>query len=147
MTKIGRPYMDTSALAKWYIPERRSLEVRDYAIGAGPLAISWLTVLEMKSLLARRRRAKQLDAEIEARVFATLSDHVRLGYLERHDLNSGTFEAALNIMSMLPSIPLRTLDALHLAVAMEFSASEFVTADGVLLAAADSLGLRVVDFT
>ena len=49
-------YFDTSALAKWYLNEPRSEEVEEYIQAHGPVGISDLTVVEMRSLLSRRRR-------------------------------------------------------------------------------------------
>ena len=49
-------YFDTSALAKWYLREARSDEVEAYIRANGPVAISDLTVVEMRSLLASHRR-------------------------------------------------------------------------------------------
>ena len=51
-------YFDTSALAKWYLNEARSDDVERYIQEHGPVAISELTVVEMRCLLARRRREK-----------------------------------------------------------------------------------------
>jgi hypothetical protein len=41
----------TSALAKWYLNESYSADVERYLMGHGPVAISDLTVVEMRSLL------------------------------------------------------------------------------------------------
>jgi uncharacterized protein len=51
------PYIDTSALAKWYLNEPRSED-----FGA---VISRLTVVEFRCLIARRRRAGDIDLEDE----------------------------------------------------------------------------------
>jgi hypothetical protein len=49
---------DTSALAKWYLNESFSGDVERYLMEHGPVAISDLTVVEMRTLLARRRSRK-----------------------------------------------------------------------------------------
>ena len=67
-------YFDTSALAKWYLNESFSADVERYLMEHGPVAISDLTVVEMRSLLSRRRREKQVDSKLETRVFATFED-------------------------------------------------------------------------
>jgi len=51
-------YFDTSALAKWYINETRSDDVEKYLQKHGPVTISDFTIVEMRCLLARRRREK-----------------------------------------------------------------------------------------
>ena len=62
-------YFDTSALAKWYLREKESDEVEAYMQANGPVAISDLTVVEMRSLLARHRREKSIDIGLEGRSF------------------------------------------------------------------------------
>ena len=58
-------YFDTSALATWYLNEPRSNDVERYIQEHGPVAISDLTVVEMRSLLARRRREQNMYATTE----------------------------------------------------------------------------------
>ncbi|RPJ72418.1 MAG: PIN domain-containing protein, partial [Desulfobacteraceae bacterium] len=62
-------YFDTSALAKWYISESGSAEAEKYIRQHGPVFISDLTIVEMRCLLARRRRDGSLTGDIDARVW------------------------------------------------------------------------------
>ena len=48
-------YFDTSALAKWYVNESKSNDVEAYIQRHGPVAISDLTFVEMRCLLAQQR--------------------------------------------------------------------------------------------
>lgn len=139
-------YFDTSALAKWYLNEPRSDAVEKYIQEHGPVAISDLTVVEMRSLLARRRREKNIDATTETRVFAAFQEDVRRRFLLCHPLPGDLIEAAVNILSSLPLVPLRTLDALHLAVAKEIGTETIVTADRVMVAGAEAMGFSAVRF-
>ena len=50
-------YIDTSALAKWYLNEPRSQDFESYIRSQRGALISRLTVMELRCLLARRRRA------------------------------------------------------------------------------------------
>ena len=70
-------YFDTSALAKWYINEAKSEDVEQYIREQGPVSISDLTVVEMRCLLARRRREKSIDAKMETEIFATFQEDIR----------------------------------------------------------------------
>jgi len=63
-------YFDTSALAKWYLNEARSDEVESYIQEQGPVHMSDLTVVEMRCLLARRRRERSIDCKMEIEVLA-----------------------------------------------------------------------------
>ena len=139
-------YFDTGALAKWYLNESFSGDVERYLTERGPVAISDLTVVEMRSLLARRRREKQIDPKLEIRVFATFEDDIRRGFLIRHPIPSSTAAGAVNLISTVPDVPLRTLDAMHLVMAREIDASTLATADRIMAAGAHEMGFSVVRF-
>ena len=139
-------YFDTSALAKWYLHEAHSEEVERYLQAHGSVAISSLTVAEMRSLLARRRRDREINADFEARVFATFREDIRRGHLHRHPISDGTFDAAVHLLTILPKQALRTLDALHLALAQEIQAATIATADRVMADAAVAMKFEVVRF-
>lgn len=139
-------YFDTSALAKWYINEPRSDDVEEYIQKHGPVAISDLTVLEMRCLLARRRREKNIDSKMEIRIFATFQEDIRQNFLICHPLPNGLAAGALNLLPVLSDVPLRTLDVLHLAIAKEIQADVFATADRIMVAGARILGFPVARF-
>ena len=139
-------YFDTSALAKWYLNEENSGEVEKYIQEHGPVAISELTVVEMRSLLARRRREHAIDSKMEARVFGVFDEDIHQKFLSCHPLPENLTEGAANLISLLSDIPLRTLDSLHLTLAGEIAADVMVTADRVMAAAAGAMGFSVVHF-
>jgi predicted nucleic acid-binding protein len=139
-------YFDTGALAKWYLNESFSADVERYLMENGPVAISDLTMVEMRSLLARRRREKHVDSKLETRVFATFDDDIRRGFLIRHPMPATVADGAVNLISTLPDIPLRTLDAMHLVIAREIDASILATADRIMAAGAHEMGMSVVRF-
>lgn len=139
-------YFDTSALAKWYLNEPGSDAVEKYIQQHGPVDISDLTVVEMRSLLSRRRRERAIDARTEIRVFATFQEDIRHGFLFCHPLPSGLVAAAVNLLSLLSDAPLRTLDALHLAMAREIQSDVLATADRIMGTAGAAMGFRVSRF-
>lgn len=139
-------YFDTSALAKWYINETRSDDVESYIQQHGPVAISELTIVEMRCLLARRRREKNLTVEVEAEIFATFQEDIRKRFLICHPFPVGMAAGAVNLMAFLSNIPVRTLDAMHLVIAKEIGADLLVTADHIMAEAAEALSLKVVRF-
>jgi hypothetical protein len=62
----AEPHLDTSALAKRYLDEAGSSAVDDF-LGRRPRAlISRLGVVELRCLLRRRRRAREIDASLRA---------------------------------------------------------------------------------
>jgi hypothetical protein len=142
----GIIYFDTSALAKWYINEAHSEDVEKYIQEHGPVAISDLTVVEMRCLLARRRRERTIDVKMEMEIYATFQEDIRQRFLICHPLPHGFAAGAVNLLSRLPSIPIRTLDALHLIIANELPADVIATADTVMAAGAKDMGLSVTIF-
>ena len=139
-------YFDTSTLAKWYIREARSEEVAKYIQDHAPIDISDLTIVEMRTLLARRRRERNIDSQTEIRIYATFKDDIRQKLLVCHPLPTDFAVAADHLLSVLADLPLRTLDLSHLTVAKEIQADIFVTSDRVMVAGAEAMGFSVVRF-
>ena len=139
-------YFDTSALAKWYLPEDQSNEVEKYIQEHGPVVISDITVMEMRDLLARHRREGNLDPNTEIKVFATFEEDIRQKFLICHPLSDGVARGAVNLLSVLCDLPLRMIDAMHLAIAKEIQTDIFATADPIMAKAGEKLGLSVVRF-
>lgn len=133
-------YIDTSALAKCYIREARSLDVLELLEERGNLAISPLTTVEFRCLLARRRRLGEIDAALESAAQAEFDRHVGGSALHLLPWPAALFADARAMIEGLPAIPLRTLDALHLAVARHGGATDFATADQHRAEAARALG-------
>ncbi len=141
-----RAYLDTSALAKWYLNEAGSEAFVEFLQGLDSAVISSLSVTEMRSLLSRRRRMGDLSVELESVLFAALLNDIDRGWLQRYPLDDARFAEATNLIARYPEHPLRTLDALHLTVAADLAVSIVATADGVMADAALSMGLQVVRF-
>lgn len=139
-------YVDTSALAKWYLNERGSAELTDWIVEQSEPWISTLTSLEMRCLLARRRRAGEIQPETEQRAFSTFEQDLVDGHLFLHPVDDEAVRGALALMGRLAELPLRTLDALHLALARQLAAPQIATADVKMADAAAALGLEVVFF-
>lgn len=140
-------YIDTSALTKCYIREPRSLEVLAWAEDHGEIATAALTLVEFRCLLARRRRAGDIDTTLERRALAEFDGHVRGSAWRIHHGTFSDLASARDLIDALPSHPLRSLDALHLAAARSVGASTFATSDKKQAEAARALGLTVFDFS
>lgn len=140
-------YIDTSALAKCYVREPHSMQVLDWAERHGRPATAALTLVEFRCLLARRRRAGQIDGQLEHHALAEFDGHVRGGAWQMLPLALGDYAAARDLIDIVPAIGLRTLDALHLAAARASGATEFATADRAQAEAAAALGFTVHRFS
>jgi len=139
-------YLDTSALAKWYLNEPGSDAFVAYLQGLDSAAVSGLTRAEMRSLLARRRRMGDFDAALETVLFSAFLDDIASGALVLYPMDDARFDDAVNLIGRYPEHPLRTLDALHLAVARHLGLETFATADAVMASAARAIGFSVDQF-
>lgn len=139
-------YFDTSALAKWYLPEQGSAAFEVFVNSDRKRMISRLVTVEMRCLLARRRRAGEIDQDYETRAWIAFMTHTADGVFKVESLPDTRFSEARALIETLPGLPLRTLDALHLAAARAAEATILATADTVQRQAAQALGLEVAFF-
>ena len=139
-------YLDTSALLKRYIPETNSDAFDAYFVECAPLSISRLGLVEMRCALARKRRSKQITAGREKAAMNEIRTDIQDGILVTYSVGDTHFAEALHLIDKLAKVPLRSLDALHLAIARSLDVHEFATADTVLRQAAQSLGMKVAYF-
>ncbi len=136
-------YLDTSVLAKWYLNEVNSDQVADYIVNLDIAAISTLSKTEFRCLLARHKRSKELTVELENKIYATFLEDIAQGHLQVYAVENKHLESATYLISILPEHALRTLDALHLAIAQSYQAQQIATADRLLAKAAEQLGFNV----
>jgi predicted nucleic acid-binding protein len=138
-------YLDSSALAKLYVPEPESDALDALLRGRRDLLISELAITEVLSAVARKRREGMLTAvqafEIRDAVLADADS----GSFHRLDLNPSVHRQAERLLFNVESVALRTLDALHVALALQGSATHVVTFDARMRAVALHAGLKAVD--
>ena len=139
-------YLDTSALAKWYVAEPESERFEVWLSETADAVISRLTIVEMRCLLARRRRSGALTPALESRAYGRFMEQLAAGQFRLLPMTDSLPGDALSLIERLPSVPLRTLDALHLAAARLAAATIVATADLVMREAATALGLKVEFF-
>ena len=139
-------YLDTSALLKRYIPEANSDTFDAYFVEQAPLSISRLGLVEIRCALARKRRNRQISAEREKAAMNEIRTDIQDGILAIYPVGDTHFAEALHLIDKMAKAPLRSLDALHLAIACSLGVHELATADAVLRRAAQSLGMKVAYF-
>lgn len=145
-TSTARPwaeplYLDASALVKLFVPEPESDMLNRSLVGAEDVVLSDLAVTEMASALGRRvregkllvARARRLQREAEKLAAAC----------RRVELTPPIHRRAERLLLSSREVPLRALDALHLATALDVNAATVVTFDPRLRAAASAQGLFV----
>ena len=139
-------YVDTSALIKRYITEANSDEFDAFFMARTPLAISRLTLVELRCALARRRRNNEITALLETQAMDEVRTDIQDGALIVHPINDDQVVHALHLIDQIAPLPLRTLDALHLSAAIRIDAHKFATADKNQAAAAQALGMTIFTF-
>lgn len=137
-------YLDSSALAKLYLPEPESEPLDAFLRGRRDLMISELSVTEVISAVARRKREGALRAAQASRIRDAVLSDAGSGSFRRLDLSPAIHRAAERMLLTTESIALRTLDALHIALAVSGEATRVITFDGRMEAAAVLHGLHVV---
>ena len=137
-------YFDTSALIKRYVRERGSTRVVSL-LRRHDLLSSAITPVEVMSALSRRRRDRELSEED----FAATASRVQSERIRWELVEVG--ETVLNRAEEIVqgTVPMRALDAVHVASLMAFQAASsiqipFVTGDGRQREAANYLGLDVI---
>jgi predicted nucleic acid-binding protein len=142
----GRSYVDTSALAKWYLNEEQSDHVEEYLRSLPFAGISSLTLVEMRCLLARRRRYAEITREQELQCYALFRQDIEEGHLQVEPLAGEHLASALLLLDRLSDHSLRTLDAFHLAIVEAAGFEVVATADRIMADAAEALGVKVQRF-
>jgi predicted nucleic acid-binding protein len=139
-------YLDTSALIKLYVAEPFSDEVEQFLGGIDQPTVSSLTVLEWHCAMLRRHRAGHFPKRYLTAARKEFARHRAEGYFRLCALNDTLFTQAMGLLDETNPIPLRSLDAMHLAAARSLGKPAFATADKVLADAAKKIGLPVVRF-
>ncbi len=134
-------YIDTSVLAAYYCPEPLSRQAEAVLTSQMGPAISWLTVVELISALSRKVREQTLKPAGARKILDAFKTHVDGGYYRLLGIDRSDYEQAEYRIGSFDS-SLRTLDALHIAVAVREKLS-IVTADSSLAATAQQSGIEV----
>ena len=134
-------YLDASAVVKLLLPEEGSDALNEWLVGADEVIISDLSITEVTSALARRVRERALAGTEARRVHREL---MRVAdRCLRAELTPPVHRRAERLLLGASDTPLRALDALHLAIAIDAAAATFVTYDRQLHRAAAAHGLVV----
>jgi uncharacterized protein len=124
----------------YYCPEPLSRQAERIMRGQMRPAISDLTEVEMVSALARKTRTREMLHEEARRVVAEFLVHLETDLYARLTLGREHFKLAREFIGRFTT-PMRTLDALHLAVAAA-EGLRIVTGDEHLARSAKTVGLQ-----
>lgn len=134
-------YLDTSVVAAFYWQEPLTDRVTAMLIDEPELGLSQLVEGELLSALSRRVRMGEI-AQAQARVIAEqFQAHLEDGFYSQIQIESAHYDLARSWIGEFNSA-LRTLDALHLAIAA-LSEIPLITADERLAEGAELFGVAV----
>jgi uncharacterized protein len=132
-----RTFLDSSAFAKRFIDEAGSESVDAICTEASELALSIICVPEVISAMNRRVRERKLSKqqydEAKKRLLSEVED--------ADIVNLSPSVVALSV-AILEGNPIRAMDALHVASALQWQAQLFVSADEQQTAVAARAGLQ-----
>jgi len=132
-----RTFFDSSAYAKRYVEEPGSQAVDTLCMAATELALSIVCLPEIISALNRRVRDRALSPQHYEEAKEHLSADVRDVVIV--NLTPSVLSTCTGI---LEASPVRAMDALHVACAVQWGAELFVSADKRQISAARRAGLR-----
>ena len=109
-------YIDTSVLVAYYSPEPLSEKAEEFLMSYQRPAISSLTEVEFFSAVSRKVRRKEINLKDAGRVTARFLAHMDSDHYTYIPIEGNHYRLARDWIGMF-KMELRTLDAIHLAVA------------------------------
>jgi len=134
-------YIDTSVIAAYYCPEPMSETVEEFIIKIKQPAISYLTEIELVSAISRKIREKNLSQTDGNKILTQFQSHIQQKMFRWLSLEQKHYQMGKNWISQF-NTPLKTLDALHLALASTYNLT-LLSADIQLLKSARFFGVDV----
>lgn len=132
-----KTFLDSSAFAKRFVEEAGSDKVEQTCAQASELGLSVICVPEIISALNRRLRERSLtDVQYETAKNQLLED------VRDADIINLAVPVLSSAINVLETNPVRAMDALHIACALEWGAELFVSSDLKQIRAARRAGLR-----
>jgi len=137
-------YADTSVFVALYLPEPHSGEA---LLRIDERKRIWLTPLhrvEWNHAIGRHVFRRVISDEEAAKVYSAFETNRKSSMLVEASIPEGAYERAVELARKHgPQIPMRTLDTLHVACALELGAKEFWTFDQRQERLAKAAGLKI----
>jgi len=137
---------DSTYVAKVYLSERGSAEVRAEVLRDAEVACCAIGQIELASVLHRKLREGALDAAGFQAVFRQFEHDLGHNVWTWLPITPALLEKSrAAFRALLPTVYLRANDALHLVCARENGFKEIYSNDRHLLAAAPHFGLKAIN--
>ncbi len=142
-------YLDTSSLAKAYLQEIGSEQVRGLLEASDDsLAISTLSLVEFRCALGRRQRANMLSDSDARKIWSSFNIDLDSDVFDVLPVANEDHIAARHLIDQVAPLALKALDAIHLAVLTRQHSNDnsirFATSDFQQAAAARSLKIETI---
>ena len=136
---------DTSAVAKFYVPERESRAIRQLLERADQVCLSDLVRPEIMAVFHRRLREGIWGRRDFLAVVRQFQHDDLAGFWTWLPVDGFILRAAAETFTTLPpTVSLRSSDCIHLVTALHHNFTEFLTFDAHQTQAAAALGLTPV---
>ena len=138
-------YLDTCVLAKLFIRESDSEDCLELVSGS-VIVSSELAYGELFSALLRKERTGELTTANRALLWAEFERQVEQENIYLARLDGAVIRQAQEVMlTVHPHVPLRTLDAIHLATYLSVITGPLFTKDKRMMDAARLLNIPLVE--
>jgi uncharacterized protein len=134
-------YLDTSVVAPFYWQEQLSAVVQELLGNESEIALSQLVEVELFSALSRRVRMGEISQNQAGAIAERFEMHIAYRFYTRLPVEALHYSLAQEWIRKFDT-PLRTLDALHLAIASSQGIG-LITADRGLAGSAEAFGIEV----
>lgn len=131
-------FLDTSTFLKIFIEEAGSTEVRQQVTDADELALSSICLPESFATLNRLRRDKKLTKQDYEVLKADILEFVQ--QIQVLELDYPVIKRSIEVSE---KAPVKGMDSIHLATAINWESDQFYTADKQQASAGKSNGLKV----
>jgi predicted nucleic acid-binding protein len=137
-------YLDSCVIVKLLSPEPDSAAYHAIVMGQ-PLVTSELAVAEVRSALLAKERAGRISRSDRMKSWRVFQDKVHDQEIHLLPLNRQVIERAGAVIDQChPHVPMRTLDAIHVATAELHGGEQMCSSDQRVCDASEFIGLSLV---
>lgn len=136
-------YLDTSVLVSIYYPEPITAKARKFLSDKKGLSTSSFSIVEFSSAINRKILMNELSKQNGLKIVNRFQNDIEEDYYKVYSFSPDDLTGANNfIIDNLGGVSLRTVDALHIAIALRKKCDLFVTADRTQAKSSKKLGLE-----
>ena len=136
-------YLDTSVLVSIYYLESITPKARKFLTDKKGLSTSSFSIVEFSSAINRKILMNELSKQDGLKIINRFQNDIEEGYYKVYSFSPDDLTRANNfIIDNLGRVSIRTVDALHVAIALRDNCDLFVTADKAQAKSSEILGLK-----